>query len=413
MVDATDEHAQFEIERAVAETEEQHDRRRCLQYLFVGFGDIEHDLLGARDIAAIGDPDLDHKAGDLAGQRPVLDRSGDEGLVRHQHFEVVRIGDRDRADLDPRDRADRIADGDQVTDTDRAFEQDDDARDKVGDDFLQAETEPDAKRGDDPLQLGPVRADMAEGEQETDREDAVARDRDIGVSRAGIDVEAMQHNHLEEAGQIARGEEREPEQDHAEQHVTEGDRTDHLAGRGRGHARPEHDVVEDAEGRNQAAPRSPQQQDEQDGTGCSQQTARLLADRDDIDIGIVRQHRRTFTACVCGGVGQRFFPLFEPTRFGLPPGSLATRHHNPAHGDLESDDDGEQDPARGDHAGLQFTGTDRVAGHGDAGQDQGRRDQGPIPEMPGAPEQSAAIEAAGHGAAAGPEHAMGEYGQCQ
>ena len=58
---------------------------------------------------------------------------------------------------------------DHVADADRALEQQDDAGDEVREDFLQAESEADAHRGDEPLDLAQSNPDGVERGCEAER----------------------------------------------------------------------------------------------------------------------------------------------------------------------------------------------------------------------------------------------------
>ena len=64
-----------------------------------------------------------------------------------------------------------VADRDRVADADRPLEQDDQARDEVGEDLLQAEAEADRRRRGEPLNARPLQADdVADGDDRRRRE---------------------------------------------------------------------------------------------------------------------------------------------------------------------------------------------------------------------------------------------------
>src|SRR5690606_16630790 len=106
---------------------------------------------------------------------------GDEGLVWHDDFFAVEIGDGGGADADLADRAGQVADGHHVTDAYRTFEQDDQAGDKVGEDLLQAEAQADRQRGDQPLQLVPADPKGRQGDDKTDADNGVGQQGGGGV----------------------------------------------------------------------------------------------------------------------------------------------------------------------------------------------------------------------------------------
>lgn len=56
-------------------------------------GGVEHDLARQRQVALVGQADLDGDARDGIAQRPVHQLAGDEGLVGDDDFLAVEVGD--------------------------------------------------------------------------------------------------------------------------------------------------------------------------------------------------------------------------------------------------------------------------------------------------------------------------------
>lgn len=181
----------------------------------------------------------------------------------------------------------------------------------------------------------------------------------------------MQHDHFEESRQIARCDHGQTEQGHSQQNVAEGDRGHDLAGRSGANARPQDNVVEDAERRDQSTPDFPKQDGEQDKTGCQQNSPRLLTDRHHIDFGLIVNHWRTFTGAVETGTRAFFLASFCAARFGLLVGCTPPCNQDAAHRDLENNDDEKHYPSRGNETPLQLDRADRIADHGNASQQQG------------------------------------------
>ena len=100
--------------------EQQRLRRGIVEDQRVGLGGADEKLLDLLEIGAVGDPkrDLDPSFGIRQG--PVHQFCGDELLVGDDHFAAIPQGDGRGPDLDSRDLAHEIADGDDIADPDRA-----------------------------------------------------------------------------------------------------------------------------------------------------------------------------------------------------------------------------------------------------------------------------------------------------
>ncbi|MPN22968.1 hypothetical protein SDC9_170353 [bioreactor metagenome] len=98
-------------------------------------------------------------------QRPVDELLGDKRFVRHDDLFAVPVADGRRAGIDLRYAACQIANGHGVTNTNRLFKQDDQAGDKVGENFLQTKAQTDAECRHQPLQFRPLNPDHREAHQ--------------------------------------------------------------------------------------------------------------------------------------------------------------------------------------------------------------------------------------------------------
>ena len=200
--------AQHESQRIVVKALEIDQRRRIGEYTRILRGGLAEQLQGLARVAAVFGADRDDDAIDLIGQGPVEQPAGDELFVRYEQFLLVPVTNGGSADLDPGDDARGVADGDDVADSYRTLEQDDQAADEVGDDLLQAEADANAECRDEPLHLTPGQAEGAEHEQGADGRDGVAGQRNDGVAAAGADGGIFQQQDLQQTGQILAGGER-------------------------------------------------------------------------------------------------------------------------------------------------------------------------------------------------------------
>ena len=238
-----------------------------------------HDqLLRLGQVTAAIDAEGQHDTGDGVGQRPVDQLAGDEGLVRHHHRLAVGVGDMGGADADLVHRTGHVADGDEVTDAHRALEEDDQAGDEVTEDLLQAETQTDREGGGQPLQLVPAHPQGRQGGHGAEADDDVGEQGGGGVGAALGQIQPRQHQHLQQARQVAR-------QGDGETGDHQGDdehpqRQGYLGGGGAGTAGVlvEGDVVQVGEHRHHIGPDQVEHAEEGQQQGQAQQARGLLVD---------------------------------------------------------------------------------------------------------------------------------------
>ena len=161
-VHVAQDHPDLEIEAVRAETGKDHRRRRVQHHQRLVLGDLQQDLLDLAGVGAVGHPHLDDQPPGQVEPRPVGHHPGDQIRVRHDHVGPVEGLDPGRAHRDRAHRAHHAADLDPVALADRAFDQQDDARDEVRHDVLKPEADADRQRaGDDgkARQVDPGRRD--------------------------------------------------------------------------------------------------------------------------------------------------------------------------------------------------------------------------------------------------------------
>ena len=207
---------------------------------------------------------------------------------------------------------------------------------------------------------------------------------------------------------------------------------------GRGHAlavaaghqvRPQHHIVEHLERRNHLAPQAQQQHGQQHAAGGAQQGARLLADRDGVDFGLlVLQGQRLVAAgagawagafravaavgaaALAAGEGsprcQRFGKCPGTARVGLLPGGAPAGDQHPAQRHAVQDGHCQHHPARGEQARLQLPRCGVVAHAGQRRQQERRRHQHPRAQQRQVPAPALAHRSAAQHAAFRQEHAV-------
>src|SRR3989338_8189363 len=175
---------QLVVEGAGADGQEEQQRLWIAQYARVLDGGLHHQFARQRQVGFIGHTDLHDDPGNRVVERPIDQLVGDEGLVRHDDFFAVEIGDGGGANADLADRAGQVADGHHVADAHRALEQDDQAGDKIGEDLLQAEAEAHRQRGYQPLQLVPADAEGRQSGDKANGHDQVGQQGGGGVGAA-------------------------------------------------------------------------------------------------------------------------------------------------------------------------------------------------------------------------------------
>ena len=109
--------------------------------------------------------------------RPVEHAAGDQLGVGNDQAGAVEGLDLGGAHADAAHEALLVADDDAVADLDRPLDQQDQARDEVVDDRLQAEADADRQRAGDDGEVGDVEAGVGDGEQGGERDADVARPR--------------------------------------------------------------------------------------------------------------------------------------------------------------------------------------------------------------------------------------------
>ena len=124
-----------------------------------------------------------HHARDRVRERPVDKLLGNKRLVRHDYLFTVPVADGGGAGVNFRHATGKIADRYRIANANRFFEQDDQARDKVGENFLQTKTETNTERGNQPLQFRPLNTNHREADQPANQHQQIFGDGGDGVTR--------------------------------------------------------------------------------------------------------------------------------------------------------------------------------------------------------------------------------------
>ena len=191
-LDVVDEADEIELERPVAEIGELDGRRGDLQHEVLRPGGLDQDFAHPLDVAVVVDIDRDENPPDPVGIDPVLDRVGDEARVRHDQGRPVQRLDLGGAGVDPAHESLVGADHHPVADPDAALPQQDQARDEVIGDRLQAEADSDRQRAGDEGELLDVEPDLGGAEQNRDRPADIAENRADRVADAGVKARLRQ-----------------------------------------------------------------------------------------------------------------------------------------------------------------------------------------------------------------------------
>src|SRR5262249_12845833 len=238
-----------------------------------------------------------------------------ERPVRHPLGDELGIGDDDLgsgpgahgagAHADPRDLTLQIADLDDVAHVDRPLEQEDEPGHEIVDDALQAEADADAERAGQDGDLGEVKPEYAEGEQEAEGQDPVIEQARDGGGDAARHVRARINVLTKHKTNESRDEVRQPDREDELEHVAhrEADRAAaQLRRENRTTQRPgrleETDTVEEANG-----PR-PDREHDQDAVDAALQQVAMVPDH-------LKQVQRPYTqrerdhAGRAGGAGAR------------------------------------------------------------------------------------------------------------
>ena len=147
-------------------------------------------------IGPVGHTDGHDDPDDLVGQGPVEQPTGDELLVGHEQFFAVPAANRGCPNADSGHDPVGITDRHDVSNPNGTFEKDNQTADKVGDHFLQAETDTDAEGGYQPLKLGPAKTDGIEGEQGAQGYDGIDDQGGGRVTAPGGQVGETQQNNF-------------------------------------------------------------------------------------------------------------------------------------------------------------------------------------------------------------------------
>ncbi len=150
--------------------------------------------------------------------------AGDQLRIRDDQARAVEGLDLGRAHADAADVALLIAGNDPVADFDRPLDQQDEARDEIVDDRLEAEADAERERAGDDRQIGDVEAGIGERDHGGKRDTAVADGGFDRVGDAGFDAPRLQdtlaHPALDDAGQEQqRDEEEDADQDARRRHL--------------------------------------------------------------------------------------------------------------------------------------------------------------------------------------------------
>ena len=135
-------------------------------------------------VGAVGHAERNSYPQDVLAERPVGELRRDELGVRHDDIDIVVRVDQRAADVDGfySSREARV-ELDIVTDTQGSLEQDDQPRDEVVDDRLQAETDTDGERTRDDGEICEVEADRRQCDQRGYDDDRVVREPAQRVQR--------------------------------------------------------------------------------------------------------------------------------------------------------------------------------------------------------------------------------------
>ena len=147
--------------------------RQCVRDVGAGLyrGFLDQLLVGT-----VRDAERDAHAQNVLGQGPVGQTGGDEFRIWHHDIDVVVGVDQGAPDVYGLDGpGEPIVEFDVVADAQRALEQDDQSRDEIVDDRLQAKTDTDREGARDERKVGEVEADRGQCDQQGHEDDRVMR----------------------------------------------------------------------------------------------------------------------------------------------------------------------------------------------------------------------------------------------
>ena len=136
VIDVVDIETADHVQGVVAKITENNGRSRVSQNPLVIGDRFSEDLERQRGVAAVGNTHRQCQSQPGIGQRPVKQAPGDDFLVGYYQFLVVPVAYGRRPNTNPGDDAILVTHRNNVTDTDRPFEQDDQATNEVGNYFL-------------------------------------------------------------------------------------------------------------------------------------------------------------------------------------------------------------------------------------------------------------------------------------
>ena len=183
------------------------------------------------------------------GQRPVNKLLGDKGLVWHDDLFAVPVGNRGRTRVDPRNTAGQVADRHGITNTNRLFEQDNQARDKVGKNLLQAKPQSHTQCSNQPLQFRPFNTNHRETNQPTNQQQQIFGQCGNGVTGTRRQIKMLQQCQLKQRGHIAHQLSGDDKHQNSNQHRTQGNWLNRLHALYRCTDIPQLNILQEAEGR--------------------------------------------------------------------------------------------------------------------------------------------------------------------
>ena len=101
---------------------------------------LQQHFLHFVQIRTVGHADADHQTRGGIGKRPVDQTLRHKCFVRDDHLFAIEVGNGGGTDTDLADRSGERTDGHGIADAYRAFKQNNQTRNKVTEDFLQAKT---------------------------------------------------------------------------------------------------------------------------------------------------------------------------------------------------------------------------------------------------------------------------------
>ena len=204
-------HPHVELERISAEPLEMNEGFGVHQHHVVIAGDLVEQLFDPPRIGAVGHAHIDDEAAQCVAAGVVGDRVRHQIGIGHDDFGPVEGLDPGGAHRDVAHRAVLAVHLDPVAFRDRPFDQQDDARDEVLHDVLQAETDPDRKRTGDHRQSGQVDARRRNRDDRRQEDAQIARARHDGGLPPLVELGLRQNRSPQAALQKPR------------QHVTDGE----------------------------------------------------------------------------------------------------------------------------------------------------------------------------------------------